>query len=286
MKSCFYLDISVCAADAERLGGILAMYASCGWEERDISEGETLFRVGSGHIGYILKVRDAVRENMPEAVCRLTETEDRDWLASWREYFTPVECGSRFVVLPPWLVRRHDCAGRTPVVIEPGSAFGTGHHATTALCLSALGDLLDSGRIRPGQRFLDIGTGTGILAIACAKSGLSGLALDIDPVAVDNALKNRALNEAGDFKIVTGGMECAAEEAADKPYDVILSNILAGPLRELATEITQALAGDGCLLLSGILEKQADSVEAAYAAEGMPKARRLHDGEWVALVWS
>ncbi|MDR2055135.1 MAG: 50S ribosomal protein L11 methyltransferase [Desulfovibrio sp.] len=286
MKSCFRLDILVSGdSDVELLSGILALHAPCGWEEQDVSDAETRFRVHSEHAEYVLKARNAVQESMPGVICRLAELEEQDWLIAWRDYFTPVVCG-RFVVLPPWLTRQRGFSDRTPIVIEPKSAFGTGHHATTALCLRVLSDLLDSGRVRPAQKFLDLGTGSGVLAIACARSGLAGLALDIDQFAVDNALENKRLNKAENFEVLNGGLERAAERAAGGRYDVILANILAGPLMEFASAIAGMLAGDGCLVLSGILGNQADKVEAAYRAEGLSGARRVYDGEWVALVWN
>ena len=287
MKPCFRLDISVSTDnDIEMLSGILALHAPYGWEEQDVADAETRFCIYSEHAEYVLKARDAVRESMPGAVCRLTELEGQDWLSAWRAYFTPVLCGTRFVVLPPWLARHRDFSGRTRIVIEPKSAFGTGHHATTALCLRVLSDLLDSGRILPCQKFLDLGTGSGVLAIACSGSGLAGLALDIDQLAVDNALENKRHNSAENFEVLNGGPDRAAEYAGGERYDVILANILAGPLVEFAPEISGILAVDGCLILSGILENQADKVEAAYRAEGLPGAGRVRDGEWVALVWS
>ncbi|MDR1658780.1 MAG: 50S ribosomal protein L11 methyltransferase [Desulfovibrio sp.] len=287
MKSCFCLEISAPAGrDAELLSGFLALHAPHGWEEQDVSDAETLFRICSEHAGYVLKVRNAVQESMPGLICRLAELEGRDWLSAWREYFTPVACGTRFVVLPPWLARHQDFSNRTPIIIDPKSAFGTGHHATTVLCLRALSDLLDSGRIRPGRKFLDLGTGSGVLAIACSRSGLAGLALDIDQLAVENALENKRLNRAENFEVRNGGPELAAEYAVDGAYGVILANILAGPLVEFAPALAGILAGDGCLILSGILENQADEVEAAYRAEGLQEAGRIHDEGWVALVWS
>ena len=217
----------------------------------------------------------------PETHCTLEALEAQDWLSAWRQFFTPVCCGSRFVVLPPWLAESPDFPGRTPVLIEPKSAFGTGHHATTALCLGVVSDLLDQGRIASGQTFLDLGTGSGVLGIACCKSGLSGLGLDIDPLAVDNALENRELNQVSGFDAALGGIEAAV----GRSFDLVLANILARPLMELAPAVAAARKPDGCLVLSGLLEIQADGVEAAYKAQGLPAARRVIEGEWCALVW-
>lgn len=168
----------------------------------------------------------------------------------------------------PGLAESPDFPGRTPVLIEPKSAFGTGHHATTALCLGVVSDLLDQGRIASGQTFLDLGTGSGVLGIACCKSGLSGLGLDIDPLAVDNALENRELNQVRGFDAALGGIEAAVGHS----FDLVLANILARPLMELAPAVAAARKPHGCLVLSGLLEIQADGVEAAYKAQGLPTA--------------
>ena len=169
---------------------------------------------------------------------------------------------------------------RKPIIIEPKSAFGTGHHNTTVLCLEAITELLASGRLKAGQRFFDVGTGSGILGIACCLNGLAGLGSDIDPVAVDNALENVVINKvADDFRIVPG----SAEAGEGEQFDLVVANILAGPLRELAPALIARMKPGACLVLSGLLDVQADAVEAAYAELG--KARRVQSGDWVALVW-
>ncbi|MGE9986579.1 50S ribosomal protein L11 methyltransferase [Desulfovibrio sp. SGI.169] len=281
MRQIFRLDIVAREEDADRIGGLLALRAPFGWEEESLPTGETRFRVHCEKESFLHALRDGIARDTPEACCVLEALEARDWLSAWRQFFTPVCCGSRFVVLPPWLADSPDFPNRTPVLIEPKSAFGTGHHATTALCLRVVSDLLDRGRIAPGQSFLDLGTGSGVLGIACCKSGLSGLGLDIDPLAVDNALENRALNQADGFSAALGGIEAAA----GRTFDLVLANILARPLTELAPAVAAAREAEGCLVLSGLLEIQADGVEAAYRAQGLPAARRSIEGEWCALVW-
>lgn len=280
----FRLGIVADEDDFDRVSGLLALHASFGWEEESLSGGETRFTIHCESEEHLRRLQDRLRVAAPQADTQLERVERQDWLAAWRQFFTPVACGTRFVVLPPWLAEDHDLAGRTPVIIEPKSAFGTGHHATTALCLRVLSELLESGRVRPGQHFLDLGTGSGVLGIACAKSGLSGLGLDIDPLAVDNARENRELNttDAAVFDVAEGGVE----QAVGRCFDLVLANILARPLMEMAAQLVAARAADGCLVLSGLLERQADAVEAAYQEQGLPRARRVIDGEWCALVWA
>lgn len=280
----FRLEIVAEEEDFDRVSGVLALHAPFGWEEESLAGGETRFVIHCESEDHLRHLREVLAAIAPQASGTLDAVERQDWLAAWRQFFTPVVCGSRFVVLPPWLADTVDFPGRSPILIEPKSAFGTGHHATTALCLRVLSDLLDAGRVVPGQSFLDLGTGSGILGIGCARSGLNGLGLDIDPLAVANARENRALNQVAPkaFEVAEGSVE----QAAGHKFDLVLANILAGPLREMARELTAALAPGGCLVLSGILKSQADAVEAAYRAQGMPRARRGIDGEWCALLWA
>lgn len=264
----------------DRVSALLVLHVPAGWEEETLPEGKTCFRVYHEEAAPLRQLGDALRE-IPGVRLRLTELPRKDWMQSWREYFTPVFCGSRFVVLPPWLLESVDFQGRMPVVIEPKSAFGTGHHETTALCLRIVSDALDRGRLRPGMRFLDLGTGSGILGLGCCRAGLTGIGTDIDPLAVENAVENRALNGVSGFTLRLGSTEAVKGEQ----FAVVLANILARPLQELAPEIVRLLEPGGCLILSGLLTGQADAVEAAYTALGLGMARRVVDGEWAALVW-
>ena len=281
MKKLFRLDVLAEEADYELLSGQLALRVSFGWEEESLPTGQSRFRIHCEQQEWLRDLMQALQHCAPQAVCSLESLEAQDWLAAWRQFFTPVCCGSRFVVLPPWLVDSADFPGRTPILIEPKSAFGTGHHATTALCLRVLSDLLDNGRVHAGQSFLDLGTGSGVLGIACCKSGLHGLGLDIDPLAIDNALENRSLNRVENLELATGGVE----SAAGRSFDLVLANILARPLSEMASQLAATVSTGGCLVLSGLLEIQAQGVITAYAAQGLPEPRRIVDGEWCALVW-
>lgn len=280
----FRLVIVADEEDMDRVSGMLALDAAFGWEEESLPAGETRFTIHCEAEDHLRRLREHVQAVAPQAAATLERVERQDWLAAWRQFFTPVLCGSRFVVLPPWLAAAEDFPGRVPILIEPKSAFGTGHHATTALCLRVLGELLDAGRVQAGQSFLDLGTGSGILGIACARSGLSGIGLDIDPLAVANARENRILNgvDAASFELSEGGVAAVA----GRGFDVVLANILARPLMEMAPQLVATRAPAGCLILSGLLESQADAVEGAYMMQGLPRARRSIDGEWCALVWA
>ncbi len=281
MKPIIRFEVTVPENDTEPVTGFLALHVPFGWEEERLASGATCFRIHNEHMDFIDGLHLALQAAFPEVQCTKTMLEEQDWLSAWRQFFTPVTCGSRFVVLPPWLAETQDFPDRTKVLIEPKSAFGTGHHATTALCLTVLSELLDSGRVYAGQNFLDLGTGSGVLGIACCKSGLNGEGYDIDPLAIDNALENRALNNAEGFLPCIGSID----DLAGRTFDLILANILARPLIEMAPYLCQARKDGGCLVLSGLLTVQANDVVAAYAAQNLPAPRREVDGEWCALVW-
>lgn len=283
MKIIHRLEIVVAESDYDCATGLLALEVPFGWEEQSLPTGETRFRVHCEQKDFLERLQQLLKQTVPAAESALSELEETDWLAAWRQFFTPVCCGNHFVVLPPWLADTQDFPGRTPILIEPKSAFGTGHHATTALCLRVVSDLLEAGRLQHGQHFLDLGTGSGVLGIGCCKFGLTGEGLDIDPLAVDNAVENRALNAIApeNFTVAEGSIGAVA----GKQFDLVLANILARPLTEMAADIVRACRPGGCLVLSGLLEIQADGVTAAYKAQGLPEPRRIIDGEWAALVW-
>lgn len=281
MNTLIRLDILADDGQLDPVTGVLALRVSFGWEEESLPTGETRFRVHCGNADFMQALTEELRGRIPGLRLETANVPEEDWTMAWREFFTPVACGTRFLVLPPWLRESVDMNGRTPVYIEPKSAFGTGHHATTALCLRVLSDLLDAGRVKAGMEFLDLGTGSGILGVGCCLSGLTGIGTDIDPLAVENAWENRTLNGVQGFEILPGSTEAVAGRA----FDLILANILARPLRELAPDIVKLLRPGGCLVLSGLLEVQADDVEAAYTALGLPCARRIVEGDWAALAW-
>lgn len=283
MKTIHRLEIVVAESVYDCATGLLALEVPFGWEEQSLPTGETRFRVHCEQKDFLERLQQLLKQTVPAAESALSELEETDWLAAWRQFFTPVCCGNHFVVLPPWLADTQDFPGRTPILIEPKSAFGTGHHATTALCLRVVSDLLEAGRLQQGQHFLDLGTGSGVLGIGCCKFGLTGEGLDIDPLAVDNAVENRALNAIApeNFTVAEGSIGAVT----GKQFDLVLANILARPLTEMAADIVRACRPGGCLVLSGLLEIQADGVTAAYKAQGLPEPRRIIDGEWAALVW-
>ena len=205
---------------------------------------------------------------------------DQDWIRLSQQGLPPVRAGRFFVF------GAHD-AGRVPhgvipIKIEAGLAFGTGHHETTALCLEVLSGMA---RERSFRNVLDLGTGTGLLAIGAVKLWKRPvLASDIDPVAVEVARDNAVANGTGPLvrAVVADGMANPLLSRA-APYDLLIANILAGPLTRLAPEIIRSLAPGAVLLLSGLLNNQERLVTSFYRSLRFVGARRA--GPWSALVF-
>jgi ribosomal protein L11 methyltransferase len=209
----------------------------------------------------------------------VTLVPDQDWVKLSQEGLPPVRAGRFFVY------GAHDKGmiphGVIPLRVEAGLAFGTGHHESTALCLSLISSLAKRRRFR---RVLDLGCGTGVLAIAMAHLWRTRiLAADIDPVAVAVARENASINHARFHAIAADGLD-HPELWAAAPFDLIVANILAGPLTRLAPSIAGALSRSGILILAGLLRWQENLVLAYYRSHGLKLRARLRDGSWSALL--
>jgi ribosomal protein L11 methyltransferase len=204
---------------------------------------------------------------------------DQDWIKLSQQGLPPVRAGRFFVY------GAHDAGqvphGVVPIKIEAGLAFGTGHHETTALCLEVLSELA---RERSFRNVLDLGTGTGLLAIGAAKLWKRQvLASDIDPVAVEVTRENAVANGTGPLvrAVVADGL-ASPVLSRGAPYDLLIANILAGPLTQLAPSIIRSLQPGAVLLLSGLLNNQEKLVTSFYRSLRYVEARRM--GPWSALV--
>jgi len=233
--------------------------------------------------GLIDRIR-ALVPSVGDAAPRIERVEDEDWVTVSQGFLEPIHAGRFFV---------HTAAHADRVPpdaiafrIEAGRAFGTGHHETTAGCLSALDRLAKQGK--SFGRIADIGTGTGLLAFAARALWPEAelLASDIDPIAIDVTAENMALNAipADAITLVAADGMADARIQAAAPFDLIVANILAGPLIALASDLTATLARNGTIILAGLLASQAADVLAAYASEGMELAARIDSGDWSILT--
>ena len=197
--------------------------------------------------------------------------EEADWANAWKAFYKPFRVGRRLVVTPPW--EHPDLApDDIPLVIDPGMAFGTGSHPTTQLCLVALEDY-----IKPGASVADIGTGSGILAIAAAKLGASPVAAnDNDPLAVKIARENAVAN--GVSVEVTDALPIGR-------YDAVVANILADVIIGMSAELNALIAPGGTLVASGIIDTREADVQKALEDVGLAHVETRRQTEWVALVF-
>ena len=226
----------------------------------------------------------ALVPSMGDAAPRIEKVEDEDWVTLSQGFLAPIRAG-RFYV--------HTAAhadqvpvDAVPFRIEASRAFGTGHHETTAGCLLALDRLATEGK--SFRKIADIGTGTGLLAFGARTlwPDASILASDIDPISIDVTAENMAINaipEDAITLVAADGMDHPAIQAA-APFDLIIANILAGPLIALAPDLTATLGQNGTIVLAGLLATQAEDVLAAYSAKGMRLTARVDSGDWSILT--
>lgn len=220
-----------------------------------------------------LRLHDLPGWGITEAGTELTlrTVQEEDWANAWKAFFKPLRVGKRFVVTPPWEtpeLGKNDI----PLVIDPGMAFGTGSHPTTQLCLAVLEEL-----VKPNDSVADIGTGSGILAIAAAKMGASVVvANDIEPLAVDIAAENCRIN----------GVTVQTQfTLPNEQFDVVVANILADVIIGLGDELSARVKPGGVLIVSGIIDTREADVQSALVALGLTFAEVRRQADWVALIF-
>ncbi|HZA49443.1 MAG TPA: 50S ribosomal protein L11 methyltransferase [Myxococcaceae bacterium] len=213
-----------------------------------------------------------VQNGFPGARAALEEVPAEDWSQSWKSLIRSVEIGPLWVG-PPWL-EPENAGGRELIIIEPKMAFGTGDHPTTSLCLEAIVSFLVE---HPGASVLDVGTGTGVLAIAAKRLGAARVvALDNDPTSVELARENAEENGVAELAISGDPVE-----KIDGPFDLVVANIVANTLVDLAPPIAARVGRQ--LVLAGVLASQRERVESAYVAQGLVPAGVKSDGEWIRI---
>ena len=213
----------------------------------------------------------------------ISETEDVDWINNWKQYFHQFTIDDIRIV-PSW--EEPENAGEDEMLlrIDPGTAFGTGMHETTQLCVRQL-----KKHMQEGDRILDIGTGSGILGIIARKLGAAYvLGTDLDPCAIGAVQENCEANDVDEFTFVLGNLiddEEVQRTVGKEAYDVVLSNILADVLVLLAPAAAATMKPDACWIASGILQGQEQKVIDAAAAEGLACIEQTEQGEWVSLTF-
>ncbi|MGQ0764162.1 MAG: 50S ribosomal protein L11 methyltransferase [Gemmatimonadota bacterium] len=227
--------------------------------------------------GYdIERLRKQLARELGSVPVEVGVTEEVDWSTAWRDRVTPQTLG-RLVVTPPWLAERFDPAQR--LVIDPGMAFGTGDHASTRGCLRLL-----QGEIRPGWVAADLGTGSGVLAIAAAKLGASRVfAIDHDPDAIPNAEANVAANGVAEVVHVFEG-DAAVLLPLVAPVDIIFANIISSAIVELLPSMSRSLRGPSRAVLGGVLLDERPSMLEATAASWRIVAEDVEGDWWCATI--
>jgi ribosomal protein L11 methyltransferase len=214
----------------------------------------------------------------PIGPLRTRAVDEADWAEAWKRHFPVTRIGRRIVIRPSW--RRHRAAaGDVVLALDPGMAFGTGLHPTTRLCLEALESLAGRGRLE-GARVLDVGCGSGILAVAAVGLGAASvLGLDIDPIAIEatvaNARRNRRSRE---IRARLGSLP-----SGEPGHDVVTANLIASVLVALASQLAAELRPAGTLIASGIFRDREAEVAAALQRAGLALTGRLAGEDWVAL---
>jgi ribosomal protein L11 methyltransferase len=199
---------------------------------------------------------------------------EQDWTETWKETFTPIDVANNFTVIPSWV--EHETA-RIPIIIDPGMVFGTGHHASTQICLTLIEKY--AAKVSRGT-FLDIGTGSGILAIGAARLGFRKVvAVDTDPLAVDNAQRNAELNGLEKMTVLKGDVT-----AAEGQFDLITANLISNVLITIAREIVSRMSPGSIAILSGMLPGQEDAVLETYQRARLDMIEKVAAGNWITLA--
>lgn len=297
------IKISVSCADVEKASAIANMTVPYGIYIEDYSDLEPMAQeiahidlideelIAKDRANAIIHIYISEEDNPNESISYLSERfaaenivhsidssmiKEADWAENWKKYFKPVEIGNRLVVCPTW-ESYNNKEGRTVLSIDPGAAFGTGTHDTTKLCLTALDSMITG-----GETLLDIGCGSGILAISSVILGTSSaVGVDIDAMAVRVATENADINHVADkTNFICGDL---TEKISGK-YDIICANIVADVIIALCNNVTDYMAEDGVFICSGIVDIRENDVLDAITRCGLKVIERHTSGGWVALT--
>lgn len=271
MQDYYYMLVVKPSAHIELFGDFLADVIPVGFEEIDdgfiVRSEENLETVSWG----IEQFAEALQSALGEVVdleLTLTKEKNNDWIAQYQQGITPIEIAP-FYIHPTWEAPKE---GMLNIAIDPALAFGTGHHPTTASCLRAI-----AGYVNEGDTLMDVGCGSGILAMAALRKGAIVDACDTDPLSVENTIVNAEQNGLSFRRLWEGPIQ-----ETNEVYDVIVANIVADVLVFIASDLKKRLRDGGILILSGIMDKYEDKVLRAYKTYEL--SERIVENEWVTLV--
>ncbi|WP_019636300.1 50S ribosomal protein L11 methyltransferase [Paenibacillus fonticola] len=263
----------------------------------DIPQGEArisgYFPEGTDVEAVVASVKERIAElaeydiDTGRADISVRDVSEDDWANNWKQYFKPIRVSRKLTIKPTWEEYAPESEDEKIIELDPGMAFGTGTHPTTSLCLRTL-----EGVIQSGDEVIDVGTGSGILAIGAVKLGASRvLALDLDPVAVSSAMENTRLNKLDDqISVVESDLlsvlkqEAGAELNVTLPVRVVVANILAEIILLFIDDVYRALQPGGYYIASGIYKNKEQAVEQALLAAGFEITETAREEDWVAFV--
>jgi ribosomal protein L11 methyltransferase len=271
MQDYYYMLVVKPSSHLELFSDFLVDAIPVGFEEIDegfiIRSEEDLETISWG----IEQFAEALQRALSQVIdveLTLTKEKNDDWIAQYQQGITPIEIAP-FYIHPTWEAPKE---GMLNIAIDPALAFGTGHHPTTASCLRAI-----TTYVKEGDEVMDVGCGSGILAMAAIKKGSVVDACDTDPLSVENALANAEQNGLAYRRLWEGPIN-----ETDEKYDVIVANIVADVLVFIASDLKKRLRENGVLILSGIMDKYEDKVLRAYRTYELTE--RIVENEWVSLV--
>ncbi|MGV8058113.1 MAG: 50S ribosomal protein L11 methyltransferase [Smithellaceae bacterium] len=231
----------------------------------------------------IRKYLESLKEIFSDLPAPALNTEiisDPDWGEQWKKYFKPIRVSNNIIVKPTW--ERYAPSSRDIVIeIDPGMAFGTGQHASTRMCIEALEDIIMKDRTVQNWKVLDVGCGTGILGITAAKLGAQDvICLDNDQKATEIAAENAAINHVADYLHIINKDALAIKE----PRNLIIANLTSNLLLKLCRHFTRLLEPEGYMIISGIIEQDAQEIEKNFTIAPLTQNRVIQEKEWLCYV--